>query len=305
MGIRSAGKLVAVLAVAVSTLAVARPVLAAGDSLSIDPVTTTASVGDSFTVTVLGTSAGPVSGTQASLVFDPTELQITALAKGTDWVENGAGFAGYPGLPRMAAFIASANAAGEIPAIAAYFSDGPSNMPAGDHDLYSVTFTAIACGDSSLDLPIGPADGTMIDGNSATYGNALGDVISASGDVDVPCASGSVPGQTTRSASVEQGQAQAMTYGSCPTTVSISGSPIVYQANLSAELPFEYAKSRNDRGTDPKQRRYGSGCFATGNCAGSGSLAASHDQRGRQLLLMEDRGSRDTSPLPRNEEVER
>ena len=185
---RNAGKLVAILAVVVSSLTVARPVLADGDSLSIDPATTTASVGDNFTVNVVGSSAQPLGGTQASLVFDPTELQVTSLAKSNDWVDNGAGYAGYPTPAHMATFIATANDNGEIPAIAAFFSDGASIMPAGDYDLYSVTFTVIACGDTSLDLPLGPTDGTMIDGNSATYGNELDDLTSASGDVSVPCA---------------------------------------------------------------------------------------------------------------------
>ena len=203
------------------TPAISTPALAAADSLRIDPATATGAVGSTFTISVIGSAAGPVSGVQASVGFDSSELEVVSIGRGSDWVDNGASFAGYPSGANMATFIANANAAGRLPAIAAYFSDGVGTLEAGDHILLSVTFQAIACGGSALDLPTGPADGSMIDGAAGTYGSNL-DVSSAGGNVSIPCTGGATPPPSSGSRQVKHIQSQAAN-GSCPIGFRVEG----------------------------------------------------------------------------------
>ena len=231
-----------VVAVLLSALAGATPAPASVNTLAIDPVTTTTSVGDNFTFDVVGSSVGPVSGTGASVVFDPGELQIVSISKSDDWVSNGAGYAGYPSAANMAAFIASANAAGKVPPIAAFFADGSSYLEAGQHDLYSVTLEAIACGDSDLELPMGQADGGMLDGRSDTYGDQL-EASSSDGSVSVRCSDGAMPPPSAGARSNPPQNGQLATVGSCPITVKVGGSPLEYAANSSAEAGFEAANT--------------------------------------------------------------
>ena len=159
---------------------------ATGNSLRIVASTVPTTPGASFSVQVQGSSAGPVSGTAASVVFDRTTLRVTALAKGSDWTTNGASFAGYPTTANTATFLANANAAGKVPSIAAFFIDGSTNLAAGAHTLLTVTFHVVACGSSGIDLPVGPTDGAMLDGTAVWYGSAL-TVTSSSGAVTDPC----------------------------------------------------------------------------------------------------------------------
>ena len=161
------------------------PVMAVvSDSLRVEAASTSVSIGDSFTVHIIGNTAGRVSGAEASLTFDKTLLQVTALGKGANWTAASATWPGYPSAANLAAFLTTANANGKVPGIAATFLDGSTYLAAGDHELYSVTFSAIANGSTNLDLPIGPADGYMTDGETANYGLPL-TVSATSGAVTV------------------------------------------------------------------------------------------------------------------------
>jgi hypothetical protein len=172
---------------AVGSLPLAGPTLAAGDTFRIESPSIAATVGASVSVRVVGNTDVETAGAQASVTFDASRLQVTSIAKGSDWVAAGAGYAGYPGTANMAAFIATANAAGRLPAIAAFFT--ADSLPAGDHDLLAVTFTVIACGDAAIDLAVGPADAGMLDGRPATYGDPLA-VTTTGGTVSAPCGPG-------------------------------------------------------------------------------------------------------------------
>jgi hypothetical protein len=154
------------------------------DSLRVEAASTGVSIGDSFTVHIIGNTAGKVSGAEASLTFDKTLLQVTAIAKGANWTAASATWVGWPTAPNLPTFLVNANAAGKIPGIAATFLDGSSYLAGGDRELYSVTFSAIANGSTSLDLPIGPADGYMTDGETANYGLPLS-LVATPGSVTV------------------------------------------------------------------------------------------------------------------------
>ena len=71
----------------------ATPVFAAGNTLRLLPASISTIVGAPFTVSVVGNSEGPVSGTQASVVFDTARLEVMALAKGAAWTAQH--FAGF------------------------------------------------------------------------------------------------------------------------------------------------------------------------------------------------------------------
>ena len=176
--------------VILGTVIVPAVALAAGNTLSIGPATTTAGGnGSSFTVNVNANGSVPISGVSATVNFDKSRLQVTAITKGPEWVSNGAAFGGFPSAANMASVISGWNGAGKIsPAIAPFFTDGSTNLTAGtDHIAFSVTFQVIGCGASSLDLTVGPSDGGMLDGTvGATYGAALA-VTSTSGSVVSAC----------------------------------------------------------------------------------------------------------------------
>ena len=221
----------------VSSLQLAAPTLAAGDTLWIESPSNIVAVGGTFTIRVVANASVDISGSQTSIVFDSIRLQLQSIAKGADWVDNGAGFAGYPSAANMATFIANANAAGKLSPIATFFSDG-SSLPAGDHDLLRVTFAAIACGDSTIDLPVGPTDASLIDGRPATYGDALA-VTTTGGSVTVPCGAGAPapPGKPSPS-DAGPGQASPLA-GTCPMTLRVKGDSTVHLANVQAKGPFE------------------------------------------------------------------
>jgi hypothetical protein len=226
-----------------------------GNSLTINAPATTTSQGASFTVQVTGHSGIDVSGTSATVVFDKARLQVTAIAKGTDWTAAGASWAGYPSVANMATFLAGANAAGKVPLIAAYFLDG-SGLPAGDHGFLSVTFSVIACGGSVLGLPIGPADGGMLDGQVATYGSDLA-VTSTSGSVSAPCPVIKPTAALGSLAATQLGTSVALAWSNTPGSAAFAsydvryrkaawngsfGAPILWKsATTSATAPFALA----------------------------------------------------------------
>ena len=168
---------------AAGSLVAPTAVRAAGSTFRIDPPSTPAAVGDTFSVQVVSTTSGLLAGARASVVFDPARLQVTSVTRGPDWVAAGATFSGFPD----ASAIAGANGTGKLPAIAAFFADEVSTLSGGDHALVSLTFAVIACGSVSLDLPVGPTDAAFIDGSSAAYGTFLAVDGTTAGAVVDPC----------------------------------------------------------------------------------------------------------------------
>lgn len=199
----------------------------AGNSLTIEVPSTVTTTGATFTIQVVGHSAAEVSGTSATVVFDATKLHVTAIEKGADWTALGASWAGFPSLANTPAFLTSANAAGKVPLIAAYFLDG-SSVAGGDHPFLSVTFNVVACGDSAIDLPIGPIDGAMLDGQAATYGDAL-TVTSASGSVSAPCAVVPPTATVGALAATQLGSSVALAWGSTPGSAAVASYDVRYR----------------------------------------------------------------------------
>ena len=162
-------------------------VFAAGNNITVSPATTNTTTGGTFTVTVNANSDVAISGAGAALNFDKNLLSLTGIAKDATEVANGVSYAGFPTAANTASFIATANAAGQIPTIAWTYTDGSSFEAAGaDHGIFSATFQVLAGGNSSLDPVIVPGVGGLLDGTVAGYGASLSPVTTASGAVVNP-----------------------------------------------------------------------------------------------------------------------
>ena len=208
MFFRPGGRVVAVAAIAVATLATARPVAAASATLKVDPATQTVAQGSTFTVHVIEQSSVVVAGAQASLTFDKTKLQIQSVAKGSPfagaqlWVPSNG--------PNDA--VASANASGKLAQVAALFIS-PPGVAAGAQDFIDVTFKATGCGQVALGLPLGNLDGQITDGsNTDNWGGSTVPVSASGGSVTIDSCSGdagssdqATQGDTSQTAGQTQG----------------------------------------------------------------------------------------------------
>lgn len=158
----------AVVAIILATVATVPSVMAAGRTLRLDLATQTVDKGATFTVKVIANADIILSGVQATVTFDKAKVSITEAAKGADWA---AAPLWVPG--DLSAEVAKANTKGKLATVfASYFP--PGNTPAGDSDFLDITFKALACGQVTLGLPAGPADGLMLDGRAApNYGKTI------------------------------------------------------------------------------------------------------------------------------------
>lgn len=172
---------------------VAGNVSAAGASMRIDPATQTVAKDATFTVKVVMSNSVPTIGGQASVTFDKSKLQITAVA----WGDH---FANAPVLipSDMSGAITQANSTGKLSKLAATFVLPTDSVPAGDTDLLNITFKATGCGNVTLGLPVGPGDASMLDGRDDTVGETL-PITASGGSVTINC------GTTTSSTPTSQG----------------------------------------------------------------------------------------------------
>jgi hypothetical protein len=168
------------MAAVLASAVLATPLHAAdGASLRIDPLVVRVVAGGDFEVQVVQEAPLAVSGAQASILFDPKVLQVES-------VQPGDAYANAPLLlPKdQAANIKAANESGRLAQIAAAFLP-PGAVPAGEASFLVVRFRAIACGQSALQLPVGPLDAQMIDGRPQTYGYPVS--VTAAGGQVITC----------------------------------------------------------------------------------------------------------------------
>lgn len=187
-------RLAVVVAAMLALLAPSTPAVAADVSLRVEPPTVTVAEGGSFTIRVIQEAPGATSGAQATITFDPDLLAVEAVARG-------AAYADAPiFLPAdMTAAISAANSSGRLATVAAALIP-PGSVPAGPAEFLVVTFRAVGCGTSELGLPVGPLDGSMIDGSEATYGGEL-PVVATGGTVTTCVAGGDAPADSSPPAS--------------------------------------------------------------------------------------------------------
>src|SRR5262245_52130536 len=150
----------------VASLGLAHPVAASGGSLRIEPPVQRVPADATFTAHIVANADVPTSGAGATITFDPSLLQISAVVRGAAYADASV-FSGA-----SAAAITAANTSGKLIGVAAAFLP-PDAVPAGDAAFLDVTFKAIGCGTASLGLPTGVTDASLLDGRPDTYGAAL------------------------------------------------------------------------------------------------------------------------------------
>jgi hypothetical protein len=222
----------------VASVLVPATALAAGSgTLSASPATVTTSTGTTFTVDIYSQATTSMSGAAAAVDFDNSMLQIVSVARGADWNQTGVTW-----VEPSVSDIAIANATkcttqpcGHMPAIAAFYTDNTSNMPAATATkLATVTFFATATGTTSIGLPVAGNKGGIIDGAAATYGTEVV-TTSTPAAVTISNGTGSVgQGQAGVTADITGSVAAPRLALTCPASVTV---PLIRNANNQA--PFE------------------------------------------------------------------
>ena len=170
--------LVSLAALGVAAHVSAPPALAAGETLSIQNDGRSVGVGQTFVVRVVQNTDVPISGASATVKFDKGILQITSVNFGELYQQAPIL------LPKdTTSAVARANRTGSLTELAAAFTP-PGSVGSGSHDFLIISYKAVACGHSNLDLPVGPTDAQMLDGRTDSYGLSL-NVATSHGGVDV------------------------------------------------------------------------------------------------------------------------
>jgi hypothetical protein len=195
---------------------------AGGGSLSAVASNIAPTVGTTFTVDVKTTSDVVSSGASASLTFNQSKLQIISVDKGVDWNVAGSNWVAFP----TAAVISAANVSGTLPTVGV-FLNSPATLPAASATLLRVTFFASGPGASDITLPVAPATGGMLDGQAATYGDAL--TVTTAPITITPSGTANTGSVTTNiSGTVDSGFVAL----SCPANLTI---PLVRNVNNTVE----------------------------------------------------------------------
>jgi len=143
-----------------------KPTLPSGNSIRLESFYTGVIAKGGFTVRVIQKAVVPTAGITATVLFDPTVLQVVAVSRSP-------AFAAAPFFQgASAAAISAANASGKLNQVSAAFL-APGNAPAGEAEFISIEFKALACGETPLFVPNDSADSALVDGRPATYGIPL------------------------------------------------------------------------------------------------------------------------------------
>jgi hypothetical protein len=211
----------------VASVLVPATALAAGTgTVSLSPATVSPTTGSTFTVTVTSQASTAMSGASAAIDFDKSKLQVISVSKGAGWNVAGSTWQ----IPSVGA-IATANATGHLPSIAAYFTDGTSSVPANTPTvLATVSFFAYTAGTPTISITTSGGDAaSIIDGAAVSYGSEV--VTSAGGSTAVTISGTTANGQVTGDIT---GSVSAPTLAlTCPASVTV---PLV--RNTTNEAPF-------------------------------------------------------------------
>ena len=233
--------------------------MAAGTgTISLTPPSVSVSAGSTFVATINSQATVPLSGASASIDFDTTKLQIISVAKpaaGTGWNVAGASYV----LP-SAGTIGTANSTGHLPGVAAFFTDGTSNLPANTNEVVAlVTFfaTAATSPTTSITLPTSGSDPSgLLDGTTGTgYGSAVGTTTSGT-TVTIAAGTGANSSVTTNvTGTVDAGFVSL----SCPTSITV---PLVRGVNNFTDFTCTVGSNTTwtlsvvDQNTDPTSHGY-------------------------------------------------
>ncbi|HYO42976.1 MAG TPA: hypothetical protein VES19_07215 [Candidatus Limnocylindrales bacterium] len=181
---------------------------AAGNTLRIDPASSSIAKDSTTTIKVIQSATVATSGAQVTLTFDKAKVQVVTVARGAPYASSTL-FLGAD-----ATAIASANKSGKLKTVAAAFLP-PASIATGDQEFLAIELKAIGCGQVKLGLPVGSADATMLDGRASSYAANLkvattgatltvtgcsdagpGSSAPASSDSGAPTPTGEVQGET-------------------------------------------------------------------------------------------------------------
>jgi hypothetical protein len=152
------------------------PSVASATSLTLSPVSTTASVGDSFTLDVFINDVTDLFDYQFDLSFDPTILQADGVSDG-GFLTSGGGTSLFAFLGFATPFVITLdNTVGLVTPADSLL--GPAGGVNGSGKLASFTFTALAAGTSSIELSNLILEDSL--GNSLTA-DAVGARVSVTG----------------------------------------------------------------------------------------------------------------------------
>jgi hypothetical protein len=243
----------------IASVLVPATALAAGTgTLSLSSSSISLSAGSTFFVDVNAQATVALEGASTSLDFDVSKLQVVSVTKpaaGTGWNVAGVNYV----LP-TAAQIATANSTGHLSNIAAFFTDGTSNLPANTSlTVVRVTYLATASTSptTSINLPTSGADpAALLDGTTGSgYGSPVG--TSATGaTVTISAGSGSGSSVTTTvTGSVDAGFVAL----SCPPAITV---PLVRNVNNAADFTCTVGSNTTwtlsvvDQNADPATHGY-------------------------------------------------
>lgn len=183
-----------------------RPTASTPDWLEVPPAPSGVGIGTIFTISIVAHHSIPLSGLQATLLFDNTKLQVQSVTLGSAW----ASAAFKNGLSQSD--VDSANQSGDLYDVAATFIALPPSFPSvagpASETFLTVTMKAVACGHSDLGLPVAndprsahhrPSDdgqpgddGNMVNGTPQLpdYGAQVKDVSAIGSGVEIACSAG-------------------------------------------------------------------------------------------------------------------
>jgi len=231
--------------------------LAAGSgTLSLSPSSVSLATGSTFYVDIETQAGVAMGGASASVDFDATKLQITSVTKpalGTGWNASGTTYV-FP----SASTISAANGSGHLAAVAAFFADGTSSLPANTNTVLArVTFFATAAGTSTISLPTTGADaGGILDGTTGAGYGTPATTTSSGATVTVTAGGAANNSATTNVTGTVDAGYVALT---CPASVTV---PLV--RNVDNVADFTCAVGSNvtwtlsvvDQNTDPVSHGY-------------------------------------------------
>jgi hypothetical protein len=180
-------------------------------------VTTSPTVahGATFTIRVVQNASVITSGTQATVTYDQTMVQIQSVTRGKTHLAAPI-FVPAP----MDTAITTANKSGTLRMVATAFFP-PSSVPAGNQDFLIITLKATGCGAVTFGLPVGKTGAVVLDGRTDTYGDSLKVTATGAKVTITNCVATATPTPSTSAGATPSGSAST----SATPSASASAAP--------------------------------------------------------------------------------
>lgn len=211
-------------------------------NLRVAPTTQTVAPDSDFTITLQQTSDVPTSGVQATVHFDPTQLQIVTIQRGTAYTGSTilVGVAPNTG----AAAITEANTTGALKNFGVFFNPGTGPAPAGDQPAMVLKMHSLPTASGSTDitltnLEMGDETGISLVGVGGTPGSVNVD------NPDVPTITPVPPTDTSTATPTDTPTLTPDTPTPTPTATSTSSVP----TDTPTPLPYTWTATTTGTAT--------------------------------------------------------